>query len=95
MYLRGEVITEKAMALGVPLTAISYATGEPSVFVIADGKARLTPVKLGMRTGDRVAVVSGLKEGDLVASAGGAFLLDGDSVRTASADDASGVSAKE
>lgn len=90
MYLRGEVAIEHITALGVPRTAISYATGEPSVFVISGGKARLTPVKLGMRTGDRVAILSGLKEGDMVASAGGAFLLDGDAVRTtAGADGAS------
>lgn len=82
MYLRGEVVVEKTRALAVPVGAISYATGSPSVFVIADGKAHLTPVTLGAKTGDYVAVVSGLKEGETVAAAGGAFLLDGDSVRT-------------
>lgn len=86
MYLRGEVVVEKTRALAVPVGAISYATGSPSVFVIADGKAQLTPVTLGAKTGDYVAVVSGLKEGQTVAAAGGAFLLDGDSVRTTAPD---------
>ncbi len=82
MYLRGEVIVEKINALAVPVAAISYATGTPSVFVIEEGKAHLRPVTLGTRTGDYFAVLSGLKEGETVAAGGGAFLLDGDSVRT-------------
>jgi RND family efflux transporter MFP subunit len=82
MYLRGEVVVERTRALGVPIGAVSYATGSPSVFVIENGKAHLTPVTLGARTGDFIAIVSGLREGQTVAAAGGAFLLDGDSVRT-------------
>jgi hypothetical protein len=50
--------------------------------VIKDNKAHLTPVTLGAQTGNYIAVVSGLKEGETVAAAGGAFLLDGDTVRT-------------
>jgi HlyD family secretion protein len=86
MYLRGEVIVEKVNALAVPVAAISYATGTPSVFVVENGKAHLRPVTLGARTGDYVAVLSGLKEGETVAAGGGAFLLDGDSVRTTTPD---------
>lgn len=83
MYLRGEVTVERSTALAAPFTAISYASGEPCIFVISDGTAHLTPVTLGPRTGGDVAILSGLKEGDLIASMGGAFLIDGDAVRTA------------
>lgn len=83
MYLRGEVELDAARALAAPATAITYASGGPSVFLIEDGKARLTPVTLGARSGDFVAVLSGLEAGDLIAAAGGAFLLDGDAVRVA------------
>ncbi|HXI86061.1 MAG TPA: efflux RND transporter periplasmic adaptor subunit, partial [Parvularculaceae bacterium] len=86
MYLRGEVIVDQSMALGVPQAAVSYATGSPSVFVIENGVVHQRPVTIGARTGDFVAVLSGLQEGEVVAAAGGAFLLDGDSVRTVSAD---------
>lgn len=85
MYLRGEVVTEKFDALAVMQTAITYAAGEPSVFVIKDGKAHLTPVRLGALNENRVAVLEGLREGDLVASTGGAFLQNGESVRTVEA----------
>ncbi|MBI1366819.1 MAG: efflux RND transporter periplasmic adaptor subunit [Alphaproteobacteria bacterium] len=86
MYLRGNVVIEKLTALAVPQAAISYATGSPSVFVIESGRAHLTPVTLGVRDGDFVAVMSGLKGGETIAAAGGAFLLDGDPVRTVAPD---------
>ena len=83
MYLRGEAEVETVSRLSAPQTAISYASGQPSVFVIVDGKARLTPVTLGARTGDYVAIESGIEEGAVIAASGGAFLLDGDPVRIA------------
>ena len=82
MYLRGEVEVNRGEALAVPQTAVSYATGEPSVFVVDNGVARRRNVELGGRVGDYVAVVSGLAEGEIVAASGGAFLQDGDAVRT-------------
>jgi RND family efflux transporter MFP subunit len=83
MYLRGEAAVESQSYLAAPQTAISYASGVPSVFVVVDGKAKLTPVTLGPRTGDYVALLSGVKAGEQIAASGGAFLLDGDLVRTA------------
>lgn len=83
MYLRGEAAIETSSYLSAPQTAISFASGKPSVFVIEGGKAKLTPVTLGPSSGDHVAVMSGLDEGTLIAASGGAFLLDGDPVRIA------------
>jgi RND family efflux transporter MFP subunit len=82
MYLKGEVVTDETEAFAVPLSAVTYAAGEPGVFVIEDGRAKLTKVGLGARTGDYVAVTEGLSGGETVAAAGGAFLMDGDIVRT-------------
>lgn len=83
MYLRGEVAIETADHLAAPQTAISYATGEPSVFIIEDGKAVLRSVEVGARSGDFVAILSGVKAGERIAQSGGAFLMDGDAVRVA------------
>ncbi|NWG92530.1 MAG: efflux RND transporter periplasmic adaptor subunit [Parvularculaceae bacterium] len=85
MYLKGEVVIGESEAFAVPLSAITYAAGEPGVFVIKDGRAALTKVTLGARAGDHVAVTSGLKGDEIVAAAGGAFLMDGDIVRTTDA----------
>ncbi len=95
MYLRGEVAVEKGQTLAVPQTAVSYATGAPSVFLVENGLAKRTTVELGARAGDYVAVVSGLKEGDVVAASGGAFLQDGDAVRTPVAAEEPPVAAKK
>lgn len=82
MYLRGEVEVNRGEALAVPQTAISYATGAPSVFVVENGVAKRRTVQLGGRVGDFVAVTGGLAQGEIVAASGGAFLQDGDPVRT-------------
>ncbi len=81
MYLRGEVAVEDSEHIAAPQTAISYASIAPSVFVIADGKAQLRPVELGPKSGEFVAILSGIEEGEMIAASGGAFLLDGDAVR--------------
>lgn len=89
MYLKGDVVTETSDALAVPQSAINYAAGVAGVFVIDDGHASLRKVTLGARTGDFVAVTSGLAEGETVAGSGGVFLMDGDIVRTTTASAAS------
>ena len=81
MYVRGEVETGGINAISAPLAAVTYKSSEPAVFVIKDGKALLTPVEIGAQSNGEVAVVSGLKVGDVIAMAGGAFLLDGDNVK--------------
>jgi membrane fusion protein (multidrug efflux system) len=51
------------------------------VFVVEDGKARLVPVTVGMRTrSGLVEVVAGLAEGDVLAVKGAGVLADGQAV---------------
>lgn len=72
--------------LAVPSTAIIYAPFGDTVFVIEAGekagtfKARQQFVRLGKARGDFVEIVDGLKEGDVVASAGAFKLLNGQAV---------------
>jgi membrane fusion protein, multidrug efflux system len=72
--------------LAVPSTAIIYAPFGDTVFVIEkdekDGslKARQQFVRLGKARGDYVEVIEGLKEGELVASAGAFKLFNGQAV---------------
>jgi RND family efflux transporter MFP subunit len=87
MYLKGEVVLAESTELSAPFAAITYASGEPGVFRIEDGRTKLTPVTLGARDGDHVAILSGLKEGDVIAASGGAFIMDNDPVRTISAEE--------
>ncbi len=72
--------------LAVPSTAVIYAPFGDTVFIIEEGekagtfKARQQFVRLGKARGDFVEIVDGLKEGDVVASAGAFKLLNGQAV---------------
>jgi len=39
---------------------------EPSCFVVEAGKLRKRPIKLGLRSGDEVEVLEGLRDGETV-----------------------------
>jgi len=70
-------------ALAVPTVAVINPFGEnASVFAIdSHGHAVLTPVHVGLEAGGMIEIVSGLKEGSLVATAGTVDLVDNDRVR--------------
>jgi RND family efflux transporter MFP subunit len=55
-------------SLAIPMTAVirNKKDGSSTCYRIVDGRAVLTPVKLGDNDGTRIVVRDGLKEGDLV-----------------------------
>jgi membrane fusion protein, multidrug efflux system len=73
-------------ALAVPTAAVINPFGEnASVFAIdSNGRAVLTPVRVGLEAGGMIEIVSGLKEGTLVATAGTVDLVNHDRVRVES-----------
>ena len=73
-------------ALAVPTVAVINPFGEnASVFAIdSTGRAVLTPVRVGLEAGGMIEIVSGLKEGSLVATAGTVDLVNNDRVRVES-----------
>jgi membrane fusion protein (multidrug efflux system) len=74
------VLPETLPILVIPSTAVLHAPYGDSVFVVADVKdeksgktvkqVQMTTVRLGETRGDFVAVTTGLKEGQLIASSG-------------------------
>lgn len=52
----------------VPSQAIVPSQRGQGVYVIKDGKAKLVPVEVGIRTEDKVQILRGLNAGDLVAT---------------------------
>ena len=83
MFVNVEVLLPEQDVVSIPATSVSYAPYGDSVFIVRDklgadgkpdsklGKEALQQfVKLGPTRGDQVSVVSGVKEGDEVASSG-------------------------
>lgn len=67
--------------ISIPLTAIATQTDKPSVWVVVNKRAKLIPVEVGQYGEDSVQVISGLKKGDCVITAGGRRLSEGEEVR--------------
>ncbi|HRF84507.1 MAG TPA: efflux RND transporter periplasmic adaptor subunit, partial [Pseudoxanthomonas sp.] len=67
---------QRADALVVPRAALLEDGGEPAVYVVRDGKAARTPLKLGYDDAGWVEVREGLQAGDAVVVAGKAALRE-------------------
>jgi membrane fusion protein (multidrug efflux system) len=82
MFGRIEVVYDQRMdALTVPRVALIEDEGEPAVYVVRDKKAKRTPVRLGYTSGEIAEITSGVKEGDLVVTAGKVAIRDGTEVQ--------------
>jgi membrane fusion protein (multidrug efflux system) len=71
------VVGERENAVLIPEQALVPQGSQQLVFKVADGKAVLTPVKLGERRNAMVEIVQGLARGDVVVTAGQIKLRDG------------------
>jgi HlyD family secretion protein len=74
-------IATKQSATVVPIEAIVEKKGKKYVFKVADGKAVLTPVTVGLVTESNVEVIEGVKIGDKVVVKGTEKLKDGQGVK--------------
>lgn len=86
MFASGEIEIGKAKVLTLPQSAVLLRDGYSYVFRLGgDNRVTQTKVSTGQRSGDRVAIVSGLEPGAAVVATGVGFLSDGDLVRVAAA----------
>jgi RND family efflux transporter MFP subunit len=74
--------TGNGSVLTIPYAALLDDAGQPFVFVVSGNAAHRRDVEIGPVSGDRVAIVKGVKPGDQVVTAGGTALEDGMKVRT-------------
>ncbi|MBK8950161.1 MAG: hypothetical protein IPM68_15310 [Flavobacteriales bacterium] len=61
----------------IPARALLGSTIAPEVYVVRDSVARRTPIVTASADNSRLAVVQGLKAGDLVVTSGAVSLRDG------------------
>ena len=73
----GLVLEQRENALAVPEQAIVPVGQTTFVYRVADGKATMTPVKLGLRRPGLVEILEGLNAGDLVVTDGQLKIRDG------------------
>jgi HlyD family secretion protein len=77
------VIVEKPSALAVPLEAVTMTDSQASVMLQVAGKVERRAVTTGIRTLERVEILSGLTAADTVIVAGQTFVKAGDPVDVA------------
>jgi HlyD family secretion protein len=76
-------VAEKTAATTVPVDAIVEKKGTKYVYRVVDGKAKLTPVEVGIVTDSEVEILDGVKIGDQVVTKGVEKLKDGQAVKEA------------
>ena len=82
MFARGEFAVGEQQALTLPQSAVLLRDGFSYVFRVGEGnKVQQVKVAVGQRSGDRIAVTSGLDAKASVVAQGAGFLADGDVVR--------------
>lgn len=84
MYASGRIEVGSRPALSVPQSALVLRDGRSYVFEVGpDSRVLRCSVTVGRRQGDRVEIVSGIRDGARVVASGAAFLADGDKVSLA------------
>jgi RND family efflux transporter MFP subunit len=81
MFARAEIDVGAQPALTIPSAAIVYREGKAGVYVVGpQNVVRFRVVTTGGRTGQALAITSGLNGGERVVVSGAGFLGDGDTV---------------
>jgi RND family efflux transporter MFP subunit len=82
-FAKAEIVTDEALGLVVPQSALVVFAGVEKLLVVTDGKVKEQRVRSGRRlSGDRVEILEGVATGDLVITTPGG-LADGAAVRVA------------
>jgi len=81
MYVEVEWTISSRPATVVPLGAVIDRGGQKYVFLAVDGRAKMTPVGVGIVAGDAIEIVSGLADGEKVITTGAGQLNDQDKIR--------------
>jgi len=75
-FANAEIVTAaRRMAISVPLSAVLDDGGKSVVFVADGNQYKKTEVELGLKSEDRVEIISGLKAGDHVVVKGNYLLM--------------------
>jgi HlyD family secretion protein len=79
-FARGVVEVASSNGVIIPLSALVVIDGKATVQAVVDGRIETRTVTTGLRTADRVEVLTGLEAGDVIVRRAGSFVRDGDAV---------------
>ena len=65
-FAKADIVTAEHAALVVPQSALVVFAGVEKVLLVKDGKVHEQRVRTGVRSGDRVELVEGVQDGDVV-----------------------------
>lgn len=82
------LVAARDAAPSLARSAVFEIEGKPHVYVLVDGKARRRAVELGLEGSERVEVLSGLSNDDVVVADGNAGITEGMPLRAAVAEQA-------
>jgi RND family efflux transporter MFP subunit len=82
MFARAEIVTDEALSIVVPHSALVVFAGVEKLLLVKDGKVHEQRVRSGRRVGEQVEILEGVATGDVVITAPGG-LADGAPVRVA------------
>lgn len=78
MYVPVKVIVDKKEdVISLPIEVVLSEGKEKFVYVVKDLQAKKVPVSVGIRGEERLEIVSGVSEGDMVVVSGSSVLADG------------------
>ncbi len=76
------IVAPVRAAVAVPALAVFNLEIDPAVYVVSDGRVVRRPVEVGADDGNRIQILSGLRDGEQVALSNTQTLVDGEAVRT-------------
>jgi RND family efflux transporter MFP subunit len=82
MFARADIVTDEALSIVVPHSALVVFAGVEKLLLVKDGKVHEQRVRSGRRVGEQVEILEGVATGDIVITAPGG-LADGAPVRVA------------
>ena len=80
-FARASVETARRAGLTVPLSALTFSRDSATVQTIVAGAVVTRPVTIGLISGTKAEILSGLDENDVIVARAGSFLREGDQVR--------------
>jgi multidrug efflux pump subunit AcrA (membrane-fusion protein) len=81
MFARGTIDATHSCGVSIPRAAVQYQTKGTTVQVVRETTVETRRVRLGLMSDERVEVIDGVKDGELVIANAGSSLLDGDQVK--------------